>query len=365
MTAITLPPPTPIDPGIKQAFAEMFADRAARSAELSFNLNQIRQNPADVSGNNLLLANAQQQAGWLSGAGGLNLTSQIGNVATKYATGPWTPSLDKAIGALSDQTAKPMAGVLATGQQSQWDQLISKMNTAPAPTASWQAAGSLLGLPNPVLSPPKPAPDWSGLLTNWSSSGRPLPTVSSQPDLTSLFAGQSGRDTAFTSILDLPAPASGQPGAPLQDLFQMSHGAVQTLGLPAPVFGGGGVSMSPTAVARRQLGQPYVWGGESRKEGGFDCSGLLQWSFGRSGIDLNRTTWQQVQQGRHVGWNAMKPGDAIYYDMNGGQRDANHCGLYIGNGKMIAASTGAGKVVIQDLNPWWRDRLVDVRRFGH
>jgi cell wall-associated NlpC family hydrolase len=70
------------------------------------------------------------------------------------------------------------------------------------------------------------------------------------------------------------------------------------------------------AFARRQLGVPYVWGGTSRRHGGFDCSGLVYAAFRSIGRAIPRTTYDQMRVGRRVSWRGLRPGDLAF--TNGG-----------------------------------------------
>ncbi|MFD6996404.1 C40 family peptidase [Streptomyces mirabilis] len=84
------------------------------------------------------------------------------------------------------------------------------------------------------------------------------------------------------------------------------------------------------AFARTQIGKPYVWGATG--PGSYDCSGLTQAAWKAAGVDLPRTTWDQVNAGTTVPLSDIKPGDLVFfYD------DISHVGLYIGNGMMIHA----------------------------
>lgn len=77
-----------------------------------------------------------------------------------------------------------------------------------------------------------------------------------------------------------------------------------------------------------QLGKPYVYGDEGPST--FDCSGLVQFVYGRVGIDVPRTAAQQQQWSTRV--TAPRPGDLVFYG-----DPAYHVGLYLGAGKMIDA----------------------------
>ncbi|MEU4652943.1 NlpC/P60 family protein [Streptomyces sp. NPDC023723] len=84
------------------------------------------------------------------------------------------------------------------------------------------------------------------------------------------------------------------------------------------------------AFARAQIGKPYVWGATGPDS--YDCSGLTQAAWKDAGVDLPRTTYDQVNAGTTVSISAAQPGDLVFfYD------DISHVGLYIGNGMMIHA----------------------------
>ncbi|MEU9489555.1 NlpC/P60 family protein [Streptomyces decoyicus] len=84
------------------------------------------------------------------------------------------------------------------------------------------------------------------------------------------------------------------------------------------------------AFARAQTGKPYVWGATGPSS--YDCSGLTKAAWKAAGVDLPRTTWDQVKVGQRIATKDLKPGDLVFfYD------DISHVGMYIGGGKMIHA----------------------------
>ncbi|MFD5392673.1 NlpC/P60 family protein [Streptomyces sp. NPDC127097] len=84
------------------------------------------------------------------------------------------------------------------------------------------------------------------------------------------------------------------------------------------------------AFARAQIGKPYVWGATGPTS--YDCSGLTQAAWKAAGVDLPRTTWDQVKVGQRVATKDLQPGDLVFfYD------DISHVGLYLGDGKMVHA----------------------------
>ncbi|MER5180896.1 NlpC/P60 family protein [Streptomyces sp. NPDC002896] len=87
-----------------------------------------------------------------------------------------------------------------------------------------------------------------------------------------------------------------------------------------------------TAVtaARSAIGLPYVWGANGPS--GFDCSGLMQWSYAQAGVALPRTSQEQRYAGRRVSLAEAQPGDLVAY-----RSDASHIAMYVGNGQVIHA----------------------------
>ncbi|MFF7336055.1 NlpC/P60 family protein [Streptomyces sp. NPDC008163] len=84
------------------------------------------------------------------------------------------------------------------------------------------------------------------------------------------------------------------------------------------------------AFARAQIGKPYVWGATGPAS--YDCSGLTQAAWKAAGVDLPRTTWDQVNVGTRIATADLQPGDLVFfYD------DISHVGIYKGDGMMIHA----------------------------
>ncbi|MCX5245407.1 NlpC/P60 family protein [Streptomyces sp. NBC_00201] len=84
------------------------------------------------------------------------------------------------------------------------------------------------------------------------------------------------------------------------------------------------------AAARSALGTPYIWGATGPS--GFDCSGLMQWSYARAGVQLPRTSQEQRYAGRQIPLSQARPGDLVTY-----RSDASHVAMYMGNGQVIHA----------------------------
>ncbi|WP_327244773.1 C40 family peptidase [Streptomyces sp. NBC_01320] len=84
------------------------------------------------------------------------------------------------------------------------------------------------------------------------------------------------------------------------------------------------------AFAYGALGKPYVWGATGPSS--FDCSGLTQAAWRSAGVSLPRTTYTQINAGRHIPRSELVPGDLVFF-----YSGVSHVGLYIGDGQMIHA----------------------------
>ena len=105
------------------------------------------------------------------------------------------------------------------------------------------------------------------------------------------------------------------------------------------------------AEAKKLLGAKYIYGGDSWSDGGFDCSGLTQYVYGKVGISIPRTvTTQYAGISRKISASNRKPGDIII--MTDGY-SMSHAGIYIGDNKMIHAPQPGSYVQIKDL-AWYQ-----------
>lgn len=93
-------------------------------------------------------------------------------------------------------------------------------------------------------------------------------------------------------------------------------------------------------AALSRLGRPYVWGATGPDR--FDCSGLVQWSYGQAGIHLDRTTYDQINDGIAVPRSQIRPGDLVF-------PHAGHVQMAIGGNLVVEAPHAGATVRISQL----------------
>ena len=108
------------------------------------------------------------------------------------------------------------------------------------------------------------------------------------------------------------------------------------LRLPSP-SGRAGIAVR---AALSRLGRPYVWGATGPNQ--FDCSGLVQWAYAQAGIHLDRTTYQQINDGIPVPRSQVRPGDLVF-------PHAGHVQMAIGNNLVVEAPYSGASVRISPL----------------
>lgn len=123
------------------------------------------------------------------------------------------------------------------------------------------------------------------------------------------------------------------------------RGSTATAELPAATPK---VARDLVAEARAWLGVPYAWGGSTRQ--GADCSGFLVSVYrDAAGITLPRTTSEQRDSCIPVNRNQLAVGDILFFSSAKSSDKIAHVGMYVGNGRMIHASSSRG-VVEDDLS---------------
>ncbi|MGH8679206.1 MAG: C40 family peptidase [Burkholderiales bacterium] len=113
------------------------------------------------------------------------------------------------------------------------------------------------------------------------------------------------------------------------------------------------------ANAREMVGRPYRYGGDT--PAGFDCSGLVRYSYARAGIRLPRATAAQRAAGARISVRGIRSGDLLFFDQEG--KKFSHVGLYLGEGRFVHAPSTGGRVRIDSLrDDYWRRHFMEARR---
>lgn len=116
--------------------------------------------------------------------------------------------------------------------------------------------------------------------------------------------------------------------------------------------------------AAQFVGTPYSWGGNDLRKG-VDCSGLVTQVFKHFGIDLPRTTYDQIGEGAPVSARGLRPGDLVFFDTDNNSKTADHVGIYLGGGKMIHAPRPGKAVEIVDMSKgYYMDKFMGGRRIS-
>ncbi|MFF9642634.1 C40 family peptidase [Kitasatospora aureofaciens] len=87
--------------------------------------------------------------------------------------------------------------------------------------------------------------------------------------------------------------------------------------------------------ALAQLGKPYVWGGNGPS--GYDCSGLVQQAYRRSGISLPRVADDRYAATTPISAGQLRRGDLVFWSGSGRASGIHHVGIYLGDGKFVEA----------------------------
>lgn len=115
------------------------------------------------------------------------------------------------------------------------------------------------------------------------------------------------------------------------------------------------------AFAYQQLEKPYAYGGAGPDN--FDVSGLLYYCYREFGYKVPRTTKELGEFGEEVAKEDLKPGDALFF-YSSEEGTIQYCGIYIGEGKFVAARNSEHPVSEMDLNGnYFSTRFICARRF--
>ena len=120
---------------------------------------------------------------------------------------------------------------------------------------------------------------------------------------------------------------------------------------------------SVVEYAKNYLGCKYVYAGSGPST--FDCSGFTMYVYKNFGYSLGHSAVTQAKLGKYVSRSNLQPGDLVFFLDYETMDEIGHCGIYIGDGKFIHASSGSGYCVkINSLLPgeYYNTRYCAARR---
>jgi cell wall-associated NlpC family hydrolase len=164
----------------------------------------------------------------------------------------------------------------------------------------------------------------AALFTLVPATAATAPAVSATPAVTTTPVSDAPVRNVANSSVAFAAPAA-------------AVAAAQTGASPAAS------RASAVQKALGKVGAPYRWGASGPSA--FDCSGLTSWAFKQAGVSLPRTSRAQSAVGTPVSKANLQPGDLVFF-----YKPVSHVAIYVGNGKVVHASTSGQPVKIGNLN---------------
>jgi cell wall-associated NlpC family hydrolase len=112
-------------------------------------------------------------------------------------------------------------------------------------------------------------------------------------------------------------------------------------------------------IAYSMVGKPYKYGGS--KPSGFDCSGLVQYSYRKTGIKLPRATGAQLSATLAIRLRDLRRGDLLFFDEEGEKN--SHVAIYLGDGVFVHSPSTGGTVRVEKLDSaHWKKTFSAARR---
>jgi cell wall-associated NlpC family hydrolase len=185
----------------------------------------------------------------------------------------------------------------------------------------------------------------------------------------SLSLSDAGEASPPSGLKALESLLAGLPGTHQAALSGKSH-ANQTTDEESALLGEISGSVSPGTkteidaigkTAAHFIGTPYRFGGEGPT--GIDCSSFVQQVFRENQISLPRTAREQSKMGSEVADGDLQKGDLVFFHTYASY--PSHVGIYLGDGKMIHASSGKGEVTVSDINSdYYRSHFLGAKRIA-
>ena len=243
----------------------------------------------------------------------INQKTVNGAVWYQLADQGWVPAEYATFNQAKTTAVQPAA---ATTTDTAGSNAVADSNPAPAASAAQPAANT------PAAATPSP---------NNDAAATPAPTAPVQP--TANTGAAAAQPVAMASSTPTAAVNTNQNRTSVASSTATNNNAAETV----------------VAAALSQVGTPYVWGGATPGQG-LDCSGLVQYAYGKANVALSHYTVAQESAGRQVSLSDLQPGDIIFW---GGVGASYHDAIYIGNGQYVHAPQPGETVKVASISQYF------------
>lgn len=193
--------------------------------------------------------------------------------------------------------------------------------------------------------------------SNAVADSNPAPADSASQPAANAPAAATPSTTAATPAATAPVQPAANTGAaaaqPVATASSTPTAAVNTnqnvTSVASSTATNNNAAETVVAAALSQVGTPYVWGGATPGQG-LDCSGLVQYAYGRANVALSHYTVAQESAGRQVSLSDLQPGDIIFW---GGVGASYHDAIYIGNGQYVHAPQPGETVKVASISQYF------------
>ncbi|MDH3374163.1 MAG: C40 family peptidase [Gammaproteobacteria bacterium] len=143
-----------------------------------------------------------------------------------------------------------------------------------------------------------------------------------------------------------------EPGSQSSAVIHQAHGAA------ARSSDRSAIGRRAATVALEQVGAPYRYGGSTPS--GFDCSGLVHYSYANAGKSIPRTTTGLWTALAPVDARQIRTGDLLFFRISG---KMSHVGMYLGDGRFVHAPSTGRVVAVESLeSDYYRRALIRAGR---
>jgi cell wall-associated NlpC family hydrolase len=112
-------------------------------------------------------------------------------------------------------------------------------------------------------------------------------------------------------------------------------------------------------IAMGMVGTPYRYGGTDPRQG-FDCSGLVFYTYGQAGQRVPRTSQELFRAARKISLRDAGAGDVMFFQ---DQEKLSHVGIYVGDGLFVHAPATGQEVTVASIDaPYYQRHLIAVGR---